>query len=137
MTWFHERTELGWDVRDEKNELIAQVPDLAHEHEADAVQIASTANRADHYGQLKRGVDGLVRRLEQDADSRRSVIRDLVERIASDVRVMQAQLKERGPDVVTSTWIAAHVRELVEAQADLDTMRRQIASLRAKTEDDA
>lgn len=137
MSWFHERTEAGWDVRDENRALVAHVPDANHEREDDAVQIALTANASAHYGVLKRAVDGHLRTLERDADSRRSVVRYLVERLASDVSVLQAQLKERGPDYVTSVWLAAHTRELVEAQADLDAKRVQIAAVRALVEDDA
>lgn len=137
MSWFHERTDDGWVVLDENRAIVANVPDAAHEREDDAVQIALTANASVHYGELKRGVDRHLRALEQDADSRRSVIRYLVERLASDVSLLQAQLKERGPDYVISAWIAGHTRELVEAQADLDAKRVQITAVRALVEDDA
>lgn len=47
-SWFHERTNAGWDVLDENRLLVAHVPDAAHEREDDAVQIVSSARRADH-----------------------------------------------------------------------------------------
>ncbi len=134
--WFHERTDEGWVIRDENRAVVATVPDAAHEREDDAVQIASAANRSNHYGQLRRAVKALEERLAQEADSRRRVIRDLVERIASDVRVVQTDLTERGPDSVTSVWLAGHVRELVEAQADLDAKRQQLTIVRELTERD-
>ena len=34
--WFHERTEDGWEIRDENRLLVALVPDSEHEREADA-----------------------------------------------------------------------------------------------------
>ncbi|MBK7876329.1 MAG: hypothetical protein IPJ77_11320 [Planctomycetes bacterium] len=137
MSWFHERTDDGWVVLDDNRAIVANVPDAVHEREDDAIQIALTANGSVHYGELKRGVDRYLRTLEQDADSRRSVIRYLVERLASDVSLLQAQLKERGPDYVTSVWLAAHTRELVEAQADLDAKRLQITAVRALVEEEA
>lgn len=124
--WFHERTDEGWVILDENRAIVATVPDAAHEREDDAIQIASAANRANHYGQLRRAVKGLAERLTHDVDSRRRVIRMLVEQLGHDLRVMEAQLAERGPDYVITAWLAGHVRELVEAQADLDAKRREL-----------
>ncbi|MBK7877819.1 MAG: hypothetical protein IPJ77_19225 [Planctomycetes bacterium] len=135
--WFHERTDDGWVIFDENRAIVATVPDTAHEREDDAIQIASAANRSNYHGQLRRAVKALEGRLVQEADSRRRVIRDLVERIASDLRVVQTELKERGPDYVTSVWLAGHVRELVEAQADLDTKRRELDAVARVLDPDA
>ena len=38
--WFYERTEHGWEVRDENRLLVALVPDAEHEREHDARRIA-------------------------------------------------------------------------------------------------
>ncbi|MBI5283455.1 MAG: hypothetical protein HY874_00030 [Chloroflexi bacterium] len=134
--WFHERTEEGWVILDENRAIVATVPDAAHEREDDAIQIASAANRANHYGQLRRAVKSLAERLTQDVDSRRRVIRMLVEQLGHDLRVMEAQLAERGPDYVITAWLAGHVRELVEAQADLDSKRRELDMVGSLLEDD-
>lgn len=37
---FHERVETGWNVRNGDGELIAIIPDSAHEREADARRVA-------------------------------------------------------------------------------------------------
>ena len=135
--WFHERTDDGWVIFDENRAIVASVPDVSHEREDDAIQIASAANRANYYGQLRRAVKSLAEHLTHDVESRRRVIRDLVERIASDLRVVQTELKERGPDYLTSAWLAGHVRELVEAQADLDTKRRELDAVARVLDTDA
>lgn len=124
--WFHERTDDGWVIFDENRAIVATVPDAAHEREDDAIQIALAANRANHYGQLRRAVRSLAERLTQDLDSRRRVVRTLVEQLGHDLRVMKAQLEERGPDHILTVWLAGHVRELVDAQVDLDTKRREL-----------
>ena len=126
MSWFHERTDDGWVVLDENRAIVANVPDAAHEREDDAIQIALTANASVHYGELRRSVQALADRLTQDVESRRRVIRTLVEQLGHDLRVLEAQLKERGPDHILPVWLAGHVRDLVEAQADLDTKRREL-----------
>lgn len=135
--WFHERTDEGWVILDENRAIVATVPDNAHEREDDAIQIASATNRASDYGKLRRAVKGLAGRLTQDVESRRRVIRDLVEQLGHDLRVMEAQLAERGPDYVITAWLAGHVRELVEAQADLDTKRRELDAVAKVLDPDA
>jgi hypothetical protein len=37
--WFYERTEVGWEIRDENRLLVAVVPDAQHEREEDARRI--------------------------------------------------------------------------------------------------
>ncbi|MBK7875546.1 MAG: hypothetical protein IPJ77_07315 [Planctomycetes bacterium] len=88
------------------------------------------------YGELRRAVQALADGITQDVESRRRVIRTLVEQLGHDLRVLEAQLKERGPDHILPVWLAGHVRELVEAQADLDTKRRELDTITKVLEGD-
>jgi hypothetical protein len=42
--WFYERTKEGWEIRDENRLLVAFVPDVKHEREADALRIARSVS---------------------------------------------------------------------------------------------
>jgi hypothetical protein len=44
--WFYERTADGWEVRDENRLLVAYLPDVRHEREADAARIARSVDAA-------------------------------------------------------------------------------------------
>ena len=44
--WFYERTEQGWEIRDENRLLVAVVPDTEHEREGDARRIAGAPHSA-------------------------------------------------------------------------------------------
>jgi hypothetical protein len=42
--WFYERTNEGWEIRDENRLLVAFVPDVKHAREADARRIARSVS---------------------------------------------------------------------------------------------
>jgi len=42
--WFYERTNEGWEIRDENGLLVAFVPDAQHEREGDAKRIARSVS---------------------------------------------------------------------------------------------
>lgn len=135
--WYSHRTETGWEVRDENGETVAVVPDPLHEREDSVVQMVEGSRASDYYGRLVRAGQRLKANVNAEMDARRGTIRHLVGQIEKDARQMAAQLAGPGPDLVTSTWIAAHVRELTEAQTNLDERRHQLRAIEQALEDDA
>jgi hypothetical protein len=51
--WFYERTEEGWEIRDENRLLVAFVPDVKHEREGDAKRIATAPARRPRRSKVK------------------------------------------------------------------------------------
>lgn len=129
-TWFHERTETGWEVRDENRLLVAVVPDVQHEREADAAQIAQAPRLPARATRLARAVALITGSLETDIESLRARVTSLVSRMPDDARALTDRLEAAGPDAVSPTWIAMHVGELVEAQTELAEKRQRLQELR-------
>lgn len=126
--WSYERTEAGWTVRDE-NGAVATLADPEHRREDDAVQIVHASRRSSYFGEVAIALRSVVARLEAEAEGHRTTIRIAVQEIERDTRDLTALIALRGADPVSTARLDAHVRELREAQADLDQKRRTLHAL--------
>jgi hypothetical protein len=114
--WYHERTDSGWEVRDENRTLVALVPDAKHEREHDAQRIAEK-------GPPLPATSLAESKLEDEIAGLRNLVRNLVVTIEADASVLVLRVKTRGPDDVASDELAGHAQELAKAEAALDAKR--------------
>lgn len=68
----------------------------------------------------------LIHNAQTEIENHRAVVRSHVERIALDAKDLVAGLEARGPDGISTTWIAMHMKGLLEAQADLKAERERL-----------
>ena len=123
--WFHERTDDGWEIRDENRLLVALVPDVQHEREADADVIA----RAHGNARLAQATDLIRSNLGNEIEALRSRVIGLVASTEADARALAQLCASEGPDAAAPIWLSMHVNALVEAHADLAEKRRRLVEL--------
>jgi len=89
-------------------------------------RVLEIAGASDRLSQMLRI---LVEHARTEIESQRNVVRRLVESIARDAQGMVVDMNERGPDPVSTTWIAMHVNGLVDAKAKLEAARERLREL--------
>jgi hypothetical protein len=68
----------------------------------------------------------LIDNAKTEIDNHRGVVRSHVARLALDAKELAADLEARGPDTISTTWIAMHVKGLMDAKASLTAERERL-----------
>ncbi len=68
----------------------------------------------------------LIEQAKSEIETHREVVRSHVASLALDAQRLVADLEARGPDTVSTTWIAMHVNGLIEAKAKLAAERERL-----------
>jgi hypothetical protein len=71
----------------------------------------------------------MIGHAKTEVDRQRRLVRNHVESIEQDAQRMAKELDERGPDSVSTTWIAMHLGGLVESKTRLDAARDRVQEL--------
>ena len=71
----------------------------------------------------------LIDNAKTEIEGHREVVRSQVASLALDAQRLVADLAERGPDTVSTTWIAMHVNGLIDAKAKLTAERERLQEL--------
>jgi hypothetical protein len=71
----------------------------------------------------------MIGHAKTEVERQRRLVRNHVASVEQDAQRMAKELNERGPDSVSTTWIAMHLGGLVESKTRLDAARDRVLEL--------
>jgi len=109
---------------------IDQISQVLSDHASNAIDEGEALRRVHEItcasARFPKAICILISLAQTEIENHRTVVRSHVASLANDMRDLAADLEARGPDTLSTAWIAMHVNGLIEAKARLTAERERL-----------